>query len=95
MDCMAGLTACTVQLCRQPLPIPQAEDRWFERARLLFSPLALLCFLLWATRSARVKPSWAAMKLMEWVGPLPPRHCSPVPVPHQSPSPACISAFSA
>jgi iron complex transport system permease protein len=37
----------------------------------LCSPLASLCLSLYETRSRRVKPSWAAMKLMLPVGPRP------------------------
>mmetsp|Transcript_58405 Transcript_58405/g.166248 ORF Transcript_58405/g.166248 Transcript_58405/m.166248 type:complete len:201 (+) Transcript_58405:958-1560(+) len=37
----------------------------------LFSPLQRLCFSLYETRSYKVKPSCAVMKLMEWNGLLP------------------------
>ena len=35
------------------------------------SPLISLCLALYETRSARVKPSWQVMKLIEWSGPRP------------------------
>ena len=58
-----------------------------ERPHLLPSPLASLCLELKATRSARLKPSCAVMKLTECVGPRPPLHLRPSPLPHQSFSP--------
>ena len=59
-----------------------------ERSHLLPSPLASLCFLLYATRSASAKPSCAVMKLTLALGCRPPFHLRPPVFCHQSPSPA-------
>jgi len=44
---------------------PQFHERLFEWPSRLFSPFAALCFSLYVTRSLRVKPSCAVMKLSD------------------------------
>jgi hypothetical protein len=47
---------------------PLFQDRlWLSPSRPP-SPLSALCFSLYETRSRRVKPSWATMKLIDAVG---------------------------
>ena len=58
-------------------------------SHLLPSPLASLCFLLYATRSLNVKPSCAVMKLMLCCGPRPPSHFLPPLFAHQLPACPC------
>ena len=78
---------------RHSTPSNSLDVSFFEAqgpavAHLLCSPLASLCFSLNATRSARLKPSWAVTKLIEWEGVLEPRQCDPAVLPHQDSSPA-------
>ncbi|MNV82031.1 hypothetical protein D3C71_1757420 [compost metagenome] len=47
---------------------PQFHDRLLSVPSWLFSSLSSLCLSLYATRSRRVKPSWAVMKLTEAYG---------------------------
>mmetsp|Transcript_21079 Transcript_21079/g.63115 ORF Transcript_21079/g.63115 Transcript_21079/m.63115 type:complete len:212 (+) Transcript_21079:768-1403(+) len=47
---------------------PQFQLKLSLQPSLLFSPLAWLCLLLYATRSYRLNPSCAMMKLMLWYG---------------------------
>jgi len=55
---------------------PRREHSAQCKAHLFCSPFASLCFLLKATRSAKLNPSWAVMKFTEWVGPLLPLQSS-------------------
>ena len=61
-------------------------------AHLLLSPFASLCFLLYATRSLKVKPSCAVMKLTLCCGPRPPSHFLPPLFAHQLPACPCSTA---
>ncbi len=60
------------QLAAQDLRVLEAPHQFQEKLSLLpsllLSPLASLCFVLYATRSCSVKPSCATMKLMHWSG---------------------------
>mmetsp|Transcript_27119 Transcript_27119/g.68236 ORF Transcript_27119/g.68236 Transcript_27119/m.68236 type:complete len:208 (-) Transcript_27119:1935-2558(-) len=65
---------------------PQFHDRLCCSPSLLSSPLASLCFSLYDTRSASVKPSCAVIKFTECCGRRPPTHLRPPLFPHQKSS---------
>jgi hypothetical protein len=59
MTALATTCAAFPYTCNVPVSLSQllATPHAYLSAHLLFSPFALLCLSLYATRSARVKPS--------------------------------------
>mmetsp|Transcript_23387 Transcript_23387/g.37585 ORF Transcript_23387/g.37585 Transcript_23387/m.37585 type:complete len:201 (-) Transcript_23387:1331-1933(-) len=59
------------RMCASPVSpsTPQFQELLWSSP--LFSPLQVFFLLSYDTKSLRVKPSWAVMKLMEWNGPRP------------------------
>jgi hypothetical protein len=62
------LRTYNVQLACLAIADPVAATNLKAAPHLLFSPFALLCLSLYATKSASVKPSCADTKLMDAVG---------------------------